>query len=192
MHVHHLRVQKWAKLGKKGVFFAKLTNFGKDMTDKLRKNVCKNAYLGLLGSIFISEKYMFRVCFENPFTNTRMISSLEYKCPPTPIECESVSATDLYGNRGLDSRTHPPSKRKSQRCGKVYLPLFWWWVPGMSAVQNKDFFYFEILTIVSITCHCARPSLHVGEIRESWATRSRALASLTVPGGQEFHIPHFS
>ena len=32
-----------------------------------------------LGSIFIPEKYVFRVCFENPFT--RMIFSPKYKCP---------------------------------------------------------------------------------------------------------------
>ena len=51
-----------------------MTNFGKDMTDKLKKNACKNAYLG---SIFIPEKYVFRVCFESPFT--RMISNLKYK-----------------------------------------------------------------------------------------------------------------
>ena len=36
----------------------------------------KNVYLG---SIFIPEKYVFRVCFESPFT--RMISSLKYKWP---------------------------------------------------------------------------------------------------------------
>ena len=42
-----------------------------------KENICKNAYLG---SIFIPEKYVFRVCFESPFT--RMISSLKYKCPP--------------------------------------------------------------------------------------------------------------
>ena len=49
-----------------------LTNSGKDMTANL-----KNAYLRF---IFIPEKYVFRVCFESPFT--RMISSLKYKCPP--------------------------------------------------------------------------------------------------------------
>ena len=51
-----------------------LTNFGKDLTHK--KNAIKNAYLG---SIFIPEKCVFRVCFEKTFT--RMISSLKYKCP---------------------------------------------------------------------------------------------------------------
>ena len=32
-------------------------------------------------AIFIPEKYVFRVCFESPFT--RMISNLNNKCPPT-------------------------------------------------------------------------------------------------------------
>ena len=45
--------------------------------DKLKKNACKNAYSG---SVFIPEKYVFRVCFKSPFT--RMISSLKYTCPP--------------------------------------------------------------------------------------------------------------
>ena len=71
------RGAKTYKIGKKGVFLAISTNFGKDMTDKLRKTHAKNTYLGY---IFIPEKYVFKLCFENPFT--RMISSLKYKCPP--------------------------------------------------------------------------------------------------------------
>ena len=35
--LHRLGVQKRAKLEKKGVFLVIQTNFGKDMTDKLRK-----------------------------------------------------------------------------------------------------------------------------------------------------------
>ena len=38
MRVHHVGVQKYAKLGgEKSVFLVILTNFGKDMKDKLRK-----------------------------------------------------------------------------------------------------------------------------------------------------------
>ena len=37
MCVHHLGVQKRAKLEKKDVFLVIKTNFGKDITDKLRK-----------------------------------------------------------------------------------------------------------------------------------------------------------
>ena len=77
--VHRLGVQKRAKL-EKGCVFGHITNFGKDMMDWLKKNACKNAYLG---SIFIPEKYVFRVCFESPFT--RMISNLKYKWPPRAI-----------------------------------------------------------------------------------------------------------
>ena len=47
--------------------------------EQFKKNACKKAYLGF---IFIPEKYVFRVCFESPFT--RMISSLKYKCPHPP------------------------------------------------------------------------------------------------------------
>ena len=71
------RGAKTCKIGKKGCDFGHMTNFGKDMMDKLKKNACKNVYLG---SIFIPEKYVFRVCFESPFK--RMISSLKYKWPP--------------------------------------------------------------------------------------------------------------
>ena len=39
--VHCLGVQKLAKLKKKSVFLVTLTNFGKDMTDKLRKTHAK-------------------------------------------------------------------------------------------------------------------------------------------------------
>ena len=61
---------------KKGCDFGHIDKFWKGY-GQTKKNACKNAYLG---SIFIPEKYVFRVCFESPFT--RMISSLKYKCPP--------------------------------------------------------------------------------------------------------------
>ena len=77
--VHRLGVQKRPKLEKKGVFLAILTSLGKEMTDKLRKTHAKTC----IGFIFIPEKYVFRVCFESPFT--RMISSLKYKWPPGAI-----------------------------------------------------------------------------------------------------------
>ena len=50
-------MQNW---GKKSMFLVILTNFGKDMIHKLRKSVQKTR---ILGSIFIPEKYVFRVCF---------------------------------------------------------------------------------------------------------------------------------
>ena len=55
------RGAKTCKIGKKGMFLVIWQILGKDMTDKIKKNACKNAYLG---SIFIPEKYVFRVCSE--------------------------------------------------------------------------------------------------------------------------------
>ena len=78
---------KTCKIGKKGVF-GHIDKFWKGQDGQIKKNACKNAYLG---SIFIREKYVFRVCFESPFT--RMISSLKYKCPPWgvgPIFCKNI------------------------------------------------------------------------------------------------------
>ena len=76
------RGAKTCRIGKKGVFLVMVTNFEKDINGQIKKNACKNAYLG---SIFIPEKYVLRMCFENPFTS--MISSLKYKCPPGTVAC---------------------------------------------------------------------------------------------------------
>ena len=70
------RVQKRAKL-EKGYVFGQIDKFWNGHDAQIKKNACKNAYLG---SVFIPEKYVFRVCFESPFM--RMISSLKYKWPP--------------------------------------------------------------------------------------------------------------
>ena len=69
-------MQKRAKLEKR-VCFGHIDKYWNGHDAQIEKNACKNAYLG---SIFIPEKYVFRVCFESPFT--RMISSLKYKWPP--------------------------------------------------------------------------------------------------------------
>ena len=66
-------MQNW----KKGYVFDHIDRFWNGHDTQIKKNACKNAYLG---AIFIPEKYMFRVCFESPFT--RMISNLKYKWPP--------------------------------------------------------------------------------------------------------------
>ena len=60
-------MQNW----KKGCVFGHINKFWKGHNGQIKKNACINAYLW---SIF-----MFRVCFESPFT--KMISSLQYKCP---------------------------------------------------------------------------------------------------------------
>ena len=71
---------KTCKIGKKGCVFGHIDKFWKGHDGQIKKNTCKITYLG---SIFIHEKYVFRVCFESPFT--RMISSLKYKWPPGHI-----------------------------------------------------------------------------------------------------------
>ena len=74
------RGAKMCKIRKKRYVFGHIDKFWKGHDAQIKKNTCKNAYLG---SIFIPEKYVFRVCFESPFT--RMISNLKYKCPPGSI-----------------------------------------------------------------------------------------------------------
>ena len=49
------------KLGK-GYVFGHIDKFWKGHDAQIKKNACRNAYLG---SIFIPEKYVFRVCFES-------------------------------------------------------------------------------------------------------------------------------
>ena len=63
---------KTCKLEKKGYVFGHIDKFWKGSDAQIKKKACENAYLG---SIFIPEKYVFRLCFENPFT--RMISGLK-------------------------------------------------------------------------------------------------------------------
>ena len=79
-----------------------MTNFGKDMTDKLKKNACKNAYLG---SIFIPAKYAFRVCFESPFT--RMISNLKYKWPPPGASHTAWKCLPSHTNKKIHRYNNP-------------------------------------------------------------------------------------
>ena len=71
------RGAKTGKIGKKGYVFGQIDKFWKGRDTQIKKNACKNANLG---SIFIPEKYVFRVCIESRFT--RMISCLKYKWPP--------------------------------------------------------------------------------------------------------------
>ena len=71
------RGAKTCKIGKKGHVFGHFNKFWKGHDAQIKKNACTNAYLG---SSSIPEIYVFRVCFESPFT--RMISSLKYKWPP--------------------------------------------------------------------------------------------------------------
>ena len=75
------RGAKTCKIWKKWCVFGHSDKFWKGHDGQIEKNTCKNAYLG---SIFIPEKYVFRVCFESPFT--RMISSLKYNWLPSWVK----------------------------------------------------------------------------------------------------------
>ena len=59
------RGAKTCKIGKKGCVFGHIDKFWKEHDRQIKKNACKNAYLG---SIFIPEKYMIRVLFVSPWT----------------------------------------------------------------------------------------------------------------------------
>ena len=74
------RDAKTCKIRKKKCVFGHIDKFWNGHNGQIKKNACKNAYLG---SILIPEKYVFRVCSESPFT--RMISSLKYEFPPPDL-----------------------------------------------------------------------------------------------------------
>ena len=77
--VHRLGVQKHPKLGKKKVCFCHIDKFWKEHDRQIKKNACKNAYLG---SFFIPEKYVIRVLFVSQWTS--LIPPLAIRVPPPP------------------------------------------------------------------------------------------------------------
>ena len=71
--------------------FGHIDKFWKEHDRQIKKNTCKNTYLG---SFFISEKYVTRVLFVSPWTS--LIPPLAIRVPPPPrwkwykwrIQCE--------------------------------------------------------------------------------------------------------
>ena len=57
----------------------RIDKFWKEHDRQIKKNACKNAYLG---SIFIPEKYVIRVLFVSPWTS--LIPPLAIRVPPPP------------------------------------------------------------------------------------------------------------
>ena len=107
MYAHtSFRGAKTCKIGQKGWCFWSYDKFWKGQADKLKKNACENAYLG---SVFIPEKYVFRVCFESPFT--QMISNLKYKWGP-------------LGKKGPTRNEW--FRHRSQICVSFGLVIGWW------------------------------------------------------------------
>ena len=60
------RGAKTCKIGKKGCVFGHIDRFWERHEGQIKKNSCKNAYLGC---IFIPEKYVIRVFFVCPWTS---------------------------------------------------------------------------------------------------------------------------
>ena len=104
-------MQNW----KKGYVFGHINKFWRGRDAQMKKNTCKNMYLG---SIFIPEKCMFRVCFGSPFT--RMISSQ----PPPPPPCTGGAGCIEY---------------RSDDIPKNLLLLFRFWIPciGGAWIPNQ-------------------------------------------------------
>ena len=71
------RGAKTCKIGKKGVFFGHIDKFWKEHDRQIKKNACKNAYLG---SFFTPEKDVIRVLFESPWMS--LIPPLAIQVPP--------------------------------------------------------------------------------------------------------------
>ena len=66
-------MQNW----KKGRVFCHIDKFWNGHDRQIKKNACKNAYLG---SIFIPEKYVIRLLFVSPWTS--LIPPLAIRVPP--------------------------------------------------------------------------------------------------------------
>ena len=64
---------------KKGCVFGHIDKFWKEHDRQIKKNACKNEYLG---SFFIPEKYVIRVHFVSPWTS--LIPPLAIRVPPPP------------------------------------------------------------------------------------------------------------
>ena len=79
-----LRGTKTCKIGKKGCVFGHIDKFWKEHDRQIKKNACKNAYLG---SIFIPEKYVIRVLFVCPWTS--LIPPLAIRVAPWGTNCQA-------------------------------------------------------------------------------------------------------
>ena len=71
------RGAKTCKIGKKGCVFGHTDKFWKGHDGQMKKNTCKNTYLGVY---FHTEKYVIRVLFVCPWTS--LIPLLPFEWPP--------------------------------------------------------------------------------------------------------------
>ena len=106
-------MQNW----KIGCVFGHSGKLWKGHDGQIKENACKNTYLGF---IFILGKYMFRVCFESPFT--KMISSLKYKCPHLGVQDQQIRLKHLVQSHHIISHTQP-SRAVSELRNKRGCPM---------------------------------------------------------------------
>ena len=76
-------MQNW----KNGCVFGHIDKFWKEHDRQIKKNACKNAYLG---SFFISEKYMIRVLFVSSWTS--LIPPLAIRVAPRDSIVKQVNS----------------------------------------------------------------------------------------------------
>ena len=81
------RGAKTCKIGKKGVFMVIIDKLWKGHDGQIKKNACKNAYLGF---IFIPEKYVIRVLLVCPWTS--LIPPLAIRVAPRVLSLKISSS----------------------------------------------------------------------------------------------------
>ena len=92
-------MQKHAKLEKRVHAFGHNDKFWKGHDTQIKKNACKKAYLG---SIFIPEKYAFRVCFESPYED-----DIQPEIQVAPWETNmAMMPCNMYIGLASESRCH--------------------------------------------------------------------------------------
>ena len=81
-------MQNW----KKGCVFGHIDKFWKEHDRQIKKNACKNAYLG---SFFIPEKYVIRVLFVSPWTSLIPPLAIRVASPGSEHSSNSASFAQL-------------------------------------------------------------------------------------------------
>ena len=123
------RGAKTCKIGKKGCVFGHIDKFWKEHDRQIKKNACKNAYLG---SVFIPEKYVIRVFYVSPWTS--LIPFMPFECPPrVPYALNEINITKCMLNNSYILQTlhaiyvalpfpnHIPSSANKESSLKVHV-----------------------------------------------------------------------
>ena len=103
-------MQNW----KKGCVFGHIDKFWKEHDRQIKKNACKNAYLG---SIFIPEKYVIRVLFVSPWTS--LTPPLAIRVPPPRLNIIFAPVTEAIETKYLAQGHKYIGGRGAQTSGLV-------------------------------------------------------------------------